>query len=147
MNNKSVLLSAILLASLTDISALAQVLGKLRGVVHDSQHRPIDHAQIAIQGRPIKIDSDPSGEFEFENLPNGNYSVTVTAKGFRQLTAPVEVVAGKNPVLHLQLEVASLSETVEVSGSGRQTGGANFHSPDSGDTAGDYADAGRGPDQ
>ena len=90
----------------------------LRGVIHDAQHRPIQDAQIVIQGgalpAPLTLKSDAKGEFETDAVPPGVYTLTLNAIGFRPLSERLEVQPAKNPVLHLQLEVAGLSQTVEV---------------------------------
>jgi outer membrane receptor protein involved in Fe transport len=86
----------------------------LQGIVHDPQHRPIPNAQISIGGQTVT--SDANGEFRFDNLPNGIYQATVSAPGFQTLQRTLTVTAGKSPVVHLQMEIGQVSETVEVSG-------------------------------
>jgi outer membrane receptor protein involved in Fe transport len=107
------------LFALTTIG-LAQNSSTLRGIVHDPQHRPVAQAVIVVkrfdQDFSKTIQSDANGGFQIDNLPDALYSVTASAEGFRTLVQPVNVVAGKTPVLHLQLEIGALSETVEVSG-------------------------------
>lgn len=92
---------------------------QLRGVIHDAQHRPLPGAEVVIEGvsvpQPVTVLSDQNGEFESQAVPPGSYTVSVSARGFQTLQQKVEVQSGQNPVLHLQLEVASLSETVKVS--------------------------------
>jgi outer membrane receptor protein involved in Fe transport len=115
------LYTRVLIAALAVTSSLAQNVSILRGIVHDPQHRPIDHAQIVVKGSgqdfSKSVQSDPNGEFQVENLLNGSsYSITASAPGFRPLTEQVSVTAGKTPVVHLQLEIGPLNETVEVSG-------------------------------
>lgn len=90
----------------------------LRGVVHDPQHRPIAGAQIKIEsdagGLTRTALSDRNGAFAIEPLPEGSYRIAVSANGFRAFTTPVTISSKKNPVLHLQLELASINQTVEV---------------------------------
>ena len=109
-----------LVATLALMSAAAQNTGTLRGVVHDPQHRPIDRAEILIQraaqNLPKTVYSGSNGEFQLSDLPDGPYLVTASAPGFRPLTKQVNVVSGKAPVVHLQLEIGPVTETVEVSG-------------------------------
>jgi len=61
------------------------------------------------------IDSDDSGEFLFASVPIGNYTVTVSSKGFRQVSQAVLVQSDTSPVLHFQLPVAGMNESVVVS--------------------------------
>ena len=50
------------------------------------------------------------------DLPEGAYTIDVSAKGFQPLEQPVMVIADKTPILHFQLEVATVTSSVEVSG-------------------------------
>ena len=89
-------------------------------MVHDPSHRPIAGAQVALsstepaRGRSVAADAD--GEFQFDNLAEGAWKLTVSAPGFRPLEQSAMVTAGKAPVLHLVLELAGVSESVTVSG-------------------------------
>ncbi len=127
MNKNSfrhVVVLAVLFFVIAHSAAFAQDSAKLRGVVHDPQHRPIDQAKVSIKSVggsfSAVVQSDASGEFEMDNIPNGGYVVNVAARGFRPLQEPVTVVAGKTPVVHLQMEVATLNQTMEVSGTGEK---------------------------
>ncbi len=64
------------------------------------------------------VASDPNGEFHAIDLPEGGYSIAVTPpRGFQpSLEQQVTVTAGKSPDLHLQLELAAVNTSVEVSG-------------------------------
>jgi hypothetical protein len=94
--------------------------GAIRGIVHDPQHRPLAGAQVVLHGSSTTftetVVSDANGEFQVNNMPEGGYTVAVSAQGFRALDQKVTVTAGKAPVLHLQLELATMSSSVEVSG-------------------------------
>lgn len=107
-------LISLIVTCLSGLSGGYAATGALRGIVHDPQHRPIAGAQVTIQEKTVQADSN--GEFRVDNMPAGSYQVTVSAPGFQSLTHTVTVTAGKAPVVHLQLEIARLSETVEVSG-------------------------------
>ena len=112
--------SLVIAVGLMQCMALAQDSGKLRGVVHDPQHRPIDGAQVSIKSQTFSavVQSNASGEFQVDKIPDGAYSINVSAKGFRQLEQQITFAAGKTPVVHLQLEVATLNQTTEVQGAG-----------------------------
>jgi outer membrane receptor protein involved in Fe transport len=102
------------------LSALAAGKTTLRGIVHDPQHRPIAGANIVLHGPDAALArtllSDANGEFQVTDLPEGGYTVAVSAQGFRPLEQRVAAIAGKAPVLHFQLELAAVSATVAVSG-------------------------------
>jgi outer membrane receptor protein involved in Fe transport len=99
-------------------SAWAADTGTLRGIVHDPQHRPLPGAQIAVSGPGTSktVVSDSNGEFQLNDLLTGNYIVTVSAQGFRPMEQQVTLTTGRSPVVHLQLELAAISSSVEVSG-------------------------------
>jgi outer membrane receptor protein involved in Fe transport len=100
------------------ICAQAADMATLRGIVHDPQHRPLPGAQVVVRGSPAfskTVVSDMNGEFQID-MPEGSYTVAVSAQGFRALEQQVAVSEGKAPVLHLQLELAEINATVEVSG-------------------------------
>ncbi len=60
--------------------------------------------------------STSGGEFSFQDLPPGAYSVAVTAAGFQQTTvANVEVTAGNVYTVPVRLAVGAQTQTVEVS--------------------------------
>ena len=113
---KLILISAVLLVPCV---ALATIFGSVRGVVHDPQHRPIQGAQLTLKAQNSdwtqSQDSSNSGEFEFTAVPIGNYTVTVTSKGFRPVQQGVVVQSDTSPVLHFELAIAGVKETVSVS--------------------------------
>lgn len=108
----------VLLAFFVSISALSADPVNVHGIVHDPQHRPVRNAQVAFQGVAPSVartvQSDANGEFQLPDLAPGKYQVSVLAPGFAVLNEPVEVVPGKSPVLHFQLELAGVTSSVEV---------------------------------
>jgi hypothetical protein len=99
--------------------AFASIFGAVRGVVHDPQHRPIRGAQITLKAKNShwtrSSHSNDNGEFNFASVPIGDYSVTVSSKGFREMQQEVIVQSDTSPVLHFSLVVAGATERVEVS--------------------------------
>ncbi len=105
--------------SLLGAIAFGSIFGSVRGIVHDPQHRPIQGAQITLKAKNSdwtrSSDSNDNGEFDFASVPLGNYSVTVSSKGFRKVQQEVIVQSDTSPVLHFSLVVAGATESVEVS--------------------------------
>ena len=99
--------------------AFASIFGSVRGVIHDPQHRPIRGAHITLKAANSDWTrssvSNDNGEFDFASVPLGNYSVTVSSKGFRQVEQDVIVQSDTSPVLHFSLVVAGANERIEVS--------------------------------
>jgi outer membrane cobalamin receptor len=101
------------------ITARATIFGSVRGIVHDPQHRPIQGAMVMLKAKSSDWsksgNTDANGNFEFNAVPVGDYSVIVASPGFVQGTQDVRVASGTEPVVHLQLRVAAANETVNVS--------------------------------
>jgi len=100
-------------------SSLATVFGGLRGVIHDPQHRPVQGATVMLRAKSSDwaktTNTDANGQFEFSAVPLGEYTVSVANPGFVQRAQDVVVVAGSEPVLHFQLQVAARNENITVS--------------------------------
>ena len=69
-------------------SAVAQeTTGGLQGTVKDPSGAVVPRAQVAAKGSSLvgtkEVETDGSGYYHFANLPPGDYSLTVTAAGFR----------------------------------------------------------------
>ncbi|MBZ5687575.1 MAG: TonB-dependent receptor [Acidobacteriia bacterium] len=101
------------------LTASASVVGSVRGVIHDPQHRPVADAMVMIKAKnsdwASTVNSDAGGSFVFNAVSLGEYTVTVAGVGFEQAQQDVMVVSGSNPVLHFALNVAGAKETVTVS--------------------------------
>ncbi len=100
-------------------TASATIFGSVRGIIHDPQHRPIQGAMVMLKAKSSEwsksTNTDANGNFEFNAVPVGEYSITVANPGFAQAAQEVVVASGTEPVVHLQLSVAVANETVNVS--------------------------------
>ncbi len=105
----------------TSIPAFANIYGAVRGVVHDPQHRPVQGAMVMLKAKSSDwaktANTDANGEFQFNAVPLGDYSVSVASQGFAQAAQDVTVISGTVPVAHFQLRVAAKHEQVTVSAS------------------------------
>ena len=103
---------------LMDSVAFATIFGSVRGIVHDPQHRPIQGAHLTLKAQDSdwtqSQDSNDNGEFIFTSVPIGNYTVTVSSKGFQQVNQGVIVQSDTSPVLHFQLGIEGVKENVVV---------------------------------
>jgi hypothetical protein len=103
---------------LLDAMAFATIFGSVRGIVHDPQHRPIQGAHITLKAQNSDFtqsaDSNSNGEFDFSSVPIGNYTVTVSSNGFQEMRQEVMLESDTSPVLHFQLAVAGVKESVLV---------------------------------
>ncbi len=99
-------------------AAFAAIFGSVRGVIHDPQHRPVQGAMVMLKAENSdwgqSQNSNSNGEFEFTSVPIGNYTLSVSASGFEQARQRVAVQSDTHPVLHFQLAVAGLKQSVSV---------------------------------
>ena len=111
-------LFAAAVSMLPSTPAVATVFGNVRGVVHDPQHEPVKGAHATLQAADsayqLTADTAADGEFHFDAVPLGKYTVTVEAPGFAPQSQVLVVVSGSAPVLHYQLAIASPQEKVTV---------------------------------
>jgi outer membrane receptor protein involved in Fe transport len=116
--NQTRILGCVILIALGAGYAWASVFGDVRGLVHDPQHRPLSGAKVTIRARASDFNqvtqTDANGEFKFRTIPIGEYAVRVEASGFSKLEQPVTVISDSSPILHFQLEIAPLSQNVDV---------------------------------
>ena len=100
--------------------ARAEIFGAVHGIVHDPQHRPIQDASVDLKAQRSdwvqRQKTNDNGEFEFSAVPLGEYTVTVTVANFQTASQSVVVASGSSPVLHFQLELASVAEKTVVTG-------------------------------
>jgi outer membrane cobalamin receptor len=101
-------------------TATATIFGSVRGIIHDPQHRPVQNAMVMLQAKSSEwsksANTDANGEFAFNAVPLGDYSISVANPGFAQAVQSVVVNAGSEPVVHFQLKLAGANEMVTVSG-------------------------------
>src|SRR5258708_1854172 len=107
------------LAMLTPLSLHASPFGTVKTIVHDPQHRPVAGATIKLKSATSDwsqtSQTDQDGEAVFMTVPVGDYVVTVTQSGFVTAEQKVTVVSGSSPVVHFQLTVGPINQTVVVS--------------------------------
>jgi len=115
----------IALSFLLGISVGATLYGTIRGVVHDQKHRPIADAEVVLKAKGSDYSrmahTDESGEFIFDAVPLGDYSINVSKAGFATVEQATTVLSGTAPIFHLELPVARQQETVTVSAAPAQT--------------------------
>jgi len=99
--------------------ALATIFGTVRGIVHDPQHRPIVDATVTLKAKSSDytqtLQTDAEGQFHFDAVPLGEYSVTVSQSGIRDARTAVTVLSGTAPVLHFELRLPTQAQSVTVS--------------------------------
>src|SRR5580658_10279725 len=107
----------------------AAIFGRIQGIVHDPQHRPVAGASVKLQAITSNYSqttqANDNGEFSFTSVPVGDYKITVTEPKFDTAEQTVTVDSSSSPILHFQLAIATLTQTAVVVG---QAGAANMDS-------------------
>ncbi len=107
--------SALLLSS-----SNAQTTSTIQGTVTDKQGLAVSGAQLQLSGDTLGTSrttaSDANGAYQFQNLPVGVYTLTVTHAGFAtNALRDLDVTINRTLTLNLQLEVGRVDEVVNVS--------------------------------
>jgi len=98
--------------------ARASIFGTVRGIVHDTQHRPIEGAKIALRAKLADWQrsavSDSEGSFQIDAVPAGTYALLISHDGFRSAEVELVVAADTAPLRHFPLELATVNQKIEV---------------------------------
>jgi TonB dependent receptor/Carboxypeptidase regulatory-like domain/TonB-dependent Receptor Plug Domain len=101
------------------VPAFANIYGAIRGIVHDPQHRPVQGAMVMLKAKSSdwakSVNTDDNGQFSFNVVPIGEYSVSVASPGFAQALQNAVVNSSSEPVVHFQLKLAGAKESISVS--------------------------------
>lgn len=104
--------------------AHATIFGRVQGIVHDPQHRPVGGATVKLEAVTSaysqSAQSNDNGEFSFNTVPVGDYTITVSQGGFDTLQQAVTVESNSSPILHFQLAIAPVSQSTVVIGKAEQ---------------------------
>jgi len=101
-------------------SALAQsIFGVVLGDVRDSSGAVVPRSTVRLtntaENTGRETTAGGAGEYEFQNVKAGPYTVTVTSSGFRTFSAPnLALVARQTLRVDAVLEVGEVTQTVEV---------------------------------
>ena len=126
-----VLLPLLVIMILTGVTSAQGEMGTASGVVAtvapDGQSYNIPGASLKLKrGTQVaETSANNEGEYEFTKLSPGEYTLEVTAEGFKTSSKNITVRAGETSVQNIKLEVADVTATVTVtsstSGQGVQT--------------------------
>jgi outer membrane receptor protein involved in Fe transport len=100
-------------------TALGTIFGTVRGIVHDPQHRPVSDANITLKAKASDYtqtaQTDAEGQFHFDTIPLGEYTVTASQAGFATGQQTVTVFSGTAPILHFELRLEAQNQSITVS--------------------------------
>src|SRR5579871_181669 len=109
----------LLLAALIPVNCFGQTSsGALRGQVTDPSGAAIPGATVVMTpetGKPVSVQSNAQGFFEFKGLPAGKYSLTVAAQGFSLYQNDDVLVADQPLKLNVAMAIEVETQKVQVS--------------------------------
>lgn len=111
------------LLSIFAVPAAGQVLyGTFVGTVEDATGAVVPKAKVTVTekatGFTRETETDASGNYSIPSVPAGNYSVKVTASGFKTLTRDnVPVAVNATARVDMKLEVGAVSDQITVEAS------------------------------
>ncbi len=94
--------------------------GKISGKVTYGDNTPLHGATVQIVQLKKTVITDEQGNYIFENIPAGRYTVAVHNDGFADSTKTIDFTGGANAALDFQLEISSIKEEVTVTASGTE---------------------------
>jgi hypothetical protein len=101
-------------------AAYGSVFGEIQGIVHDPQHRPVSGATVVLKSNTSAftqtLTTDRDGSFRFQTVPFGDYTVAVSQSGFASFTQPLSLASGTSPILHFELAVATVQQSISTTG-------------------------------
>src|SRR5579862_8506058 len=113
------LLAIVVIALLVAIPAAAQLTtADILGTVTDAAGAVVPNAKVTVVNTATSVartaQSNGSGEYVFNLLPPGQYSVTVEATSFRKSVTNVTLVAGERARVDAPLQIGETNQVVEV---------------------------------
>jgi len=114
------LLVGIVLLSLGSGNAFAQATasGTIQGTVTDQSGAVVTGAQVVAKNKATDLSraatSSDTGDYRFELLPVGNYTVTVSKTGFATFAQTIEILIGQTATVNAELKPGAASELIEV---------------------------------
>jgi outer membrane receptor protein involved in Fe transport len=115
-----VLLIGIVLLSVGSGNAFAQATASatIQGTVTDHSGAVVAGAQVVAKNKANDVSrtttTSDTGYYQFELLPVGTYTVTVTKSGFAGFAQTTEILIGQTDTVNVELKTGSMSEVIEV---------------------------------
>jgi outer membrane receptor protein involved in Fe transport len=118
MERSKRLLTLACLAAVGCLTMQAQITGGLRGSVSDPSGAAVQKATVTLTSAETdqtrKQETNSSGEFSFDLLTIGHYSVKAESSGFSASETEAEVKTGEISSVAFKLQLGSVSQVIEV---------------------------------
>ncbi len=114
-------LTIIFLFSCALLPVFAQASGSISGrVTYTENQTPLHDVSVQLVGLKLSATTDDDGNYKFENLPAGRYTITVQSDGFSTSAKTIVLAAGANSVVSFSLSIGGVREQVTVTASGAE---------------------------
>lgn len=119
MKYSKYLLNISALLFIFSITAFAQT-GKISGKVTYSENTPLHDASVQITQLKQTASTDEAGNYVFENVPAGRYTILVHVEGFADSAKTIILTANGAATVDFQMQISSLKEQVTITSSGTE---------------------------
>jgi outer membrane receptor protein involved in Fe transport len=115
-----VVLMATILLSLGSGKAFGQATASatIQGTITDKSGAVVSGAEVVAKSKATDLTrtatSSDTGDYRFELLPAGTYTVTVTKTGFAVVAQTIEVLIGQTATVNAELKPGAATELIEV---------------------------------
>ena len=119
---KTVIMTLVLVALSSSAllpTAKGQSPGAIRGTVEDSTEAPVPGAEVKLRNKTtakeFKTTTDEDGDFDFDDLPAGQYVLIIETAGFEAVEQSVAVNPPAATRVRIRLRLAQVKQQVTVS--------------------------------
>src|SRR5579872_5937251 len=106
-------------AAVANAFGQATASGTIQGTVADASQAVITQAQVVATGKATgdtrTVMTDGSGNYRFDFLPAGAYTLKISKTGFSSLVQNVDVLVGQTATVNAVLNPGATTEIIEVS--------------------------------
>ncbi len=102
-------------------AVFAQASGTISGrVTYTENQTPLHDAEVQIVQLKLSAATDDDGNYKFENVPAGRYTIQAQTDGFSTSSKTVVITAGANSTIDFSLQIGGVKEQVTVTASGAE---------------------------
>jgi iron complex outermembrane receptor protein len=103
------------------VPVFAQASGTISGrVIYAENQTALHDAQVQIVQLKLSTTTDNDGNYKFENVPVGRYTIQAQTDGFSASTKTVVITAGANSTIDFSLQIGGVKEQVTITASGAE---------------------------
>jgi vitamin B12 transporter len=100
----------------------SQEKARIYGTVKDKAGKPIEGANLVLEGTIDGATSDKEGKYEFETRKTGEFSLLITAMGYSEQAIAISIVEGQQTELNIVVSKEVTTDEIVVTASSFVTG-------------------------